>query len=87
MTEIDLPPKKERKIYHAINSTVRTPDKIAIRIEVADKKKYIVPLVAEATRGFIFSINITGTITRPAPAPTVPAIKPAPNPCRIREKA
>jgi hypothetical protein len=57
-------------------------DKIVFKIEVAEIKKYIVPLVALETLGFILIISIAGTITSPAPDPTIPEINPAPNPIK-----
>ena len=49
-------------------------------MDAAEIKKYMNPLVAAATLGCKFRYSSTGTITKPAPTPSIPAINPAANP-------
>ncbi len=67
-------------MYHSNDSVDSSCCVITVKIDVAEMKKYIVPLVAAATRGCTLFISSTGTITSPAPAPSIPAKKPAPKP-------
>lgn len=81
--DIKLPPIKANPVNHPMISIPREPDVSTFNIDVNDIKKYMNPLVAAATLVYTFNNSKIGTITNPAPTPSIPAINPAVTPAPL----